>query len=255
MAMDASHIQFLALRRANLLVGLLHVAQAVLILALSNDFSLPVTGAFLDGPPGSAAAPQEHLLDVPVGPLVAVFLALAALDHLAVASPWFVAWYERNLRRERNKARWWEYAVSASIMVALIAMLAGISSVFALLALLAVNAAMIFFGLLMETVNPDRATANWTPYACGLFAGAVPWLIIAIAIGGAEADGSVPGFVYGIFISLFVLFNSFALNMALQYRRVGPWRDYLYGERAYILLSLTAKSLLAWQVFGSTLMD
>jgi heliorhodopsin len=39
----------------------------------------------------------------------------------------------------------------------------------------------------------------------------------------------------------------------LQYRRVGPWRDYLYGERGYIVLSLTAKSALAWQVFGGTL--
>ncbi|MBU1493786.1 MAG: hypothetical protein KJ956_07445, partial [Actinobacteria bacterium] len=35
--------------------------------------------------------------------------------------------------------------------------------------------------------------------------------------------------------------------------RVGKWKDYLYGEYVYVLLSLTAKSLLAWQVFGSTL--
>ena len=38
-----------------------------------------------------------------------------------------------------------------------------------------------------------------------------------------------------------------------QYRRVGRWRDYLYGERVYMLLSLVAKSLLAWQVFAGTL--
>ena len=44
-----------------------------------------------------------------------------------------------------------------------------------------------------------------------------------------------------------------ALNQYLQYRRVGPWRDYLFGERVYIALSLTAKSLLAWQVFANTL--
>jgi hypothetical protein len=45
----------------------------------------------------------------------------------------------------------------------------------------------------------------------------------------------------------------FAINMVLQYRKVGPWRDYLFGERVYILLSLTAKSALAWQVFAGTL--
>ena len=54
-------------------------------------------------------------------------------------------------------------------------------------------------------------------------------------------------------MSLFVFFNVFAVNQWLQYRQVGRWRDYLVGERAYITLSLVAKSALAWQVFGGTL--
>jgi len=41
--------------------------------------------------------------------------------------------------------------------------------------------------------------------------------------------------------------------MALQYKKVGPWKDYLYGERMYMILSLVAKSALAWQVFGGVL--
>jgi hypothetical protein len=39
----------------------------------------------------------------------------------------------------------------------------------------------------------------------------------------------------------------------LQYKAVGKWNDYLIGERVYITLSLVAKSLLAWQIFASTL--
>ncbi len=65
----------------------------------------------------------------------------------------------------------------------------------------------------------------------------------------------VPTFVYGIIISLFLLFNSFALNMALQYAKVGRWRSYLFGEKGYLILSLVAKSLLAWQIFANTLID
>jgi hypothetical protein len=41
--------------------------------------------------------------------------------------------------------------------------------------------------------------------------------------------------------------------MLLQYRKVGPWRDYVFGERAYIVLSLTAKTVLAWLIFAGTL--
>jgi hypothetical protein len=41
--------------------------------------------------------------------------------------------------------------------------------------------------------------------------------------------------------------------MVLQYKQVGRWRDYLFGEKAYIVLSLTAKTALAWQIFAKTL--
>ncbi len=69
----------------------------------------------------------------------------------------------------------------------------------------------------------------------------------------AGYTGDVPAFVFAIFVSLFVLFNSFAVNMALQYRRAGRWRDPFFSERVYILLSLVAKSALAWQVYAGAL--
>ena len=68
-----------------------------------------------------------------------------------------------------------------------------------------------------------------------------------------KEGGGVPIFVYVIFITLFILFNCFAINQWLQYRGKGKWADYLYGERVYLILSLVAKSALAWQVFGGTL--
>ena len=53
-------------------------------------------------------------------------------------------------------------------------------------------------------------------------------------------------------VSIFLFFNTFSINMILQYKQVGKWKDYLYGERAYIWLSLLAKTCLAWQVFFGT---
>jgi hypothetical protein len=50
-----------------------------------------------------------------------------------------------------------------------------------------------------------------------------------------------------------LLFNCFAIVQWKQYKAKGKWANYLLGERVYIILSLVAKSLLAWQVFAGTL--
>lgn len=243
---------FARLRRFNLVMGFFHAIQGVAILLLANDFALPVTASFLDGPPGAEPPKLYQLFEVRIGWGVAAFIFMSAIAHWLIISPNIYPWYLRNLERGRNYARWIEYAVSSSLMVVLIAMLPGISDVAALGGLFAINAAMILFGLLMEQYERP-GSPNWMSYWFGVLAGAVPWLLIAIYLWSPSTDGSPPTFVYAIFFSLFVFFNSFAINMVLQYRQVGKWRDYLYGERAYIVLSLVAKSLLAWQVFAGTL--
>lgn len=96
------------LRAYNLIVGLVHLAQAIVIFALSNDFSLPITASFLAGPPGSGLTRRETVWEIPVGPAVAFFILLAAVDHLLMASPGIWPWYCANIRRQINYARWWE---------------------------------------------------------------------------------------------------------------------------------------------------
>jgi Heliorhodopsin len=241
------------LRAANLALAAVHASQAVLIVLIGATLAIPITAQWAEGPPGSALGPTETLFDLSVRWCVAAFLLMAALDHLLVASPRIVSWYERNLGRGINYARWIEYSFSASLMVVLIATFAGVTDLRALVAVAGVNAAMILFGLLMERVNSGRERLDWLPFWLGCIAGAVPWIVIGISLVGSEVNGSVPGFVWGIFVSLFLFFNSFAVNMWLQYRGVGRWRDYLFGEWVYLLLSLTAKSALAWQIYAGAL--
>ena len=115
------------------------------------------------------------------------------------------------------------------------------------LRLFTLNATMIFFGLQMEVQNHGAARVNWTPFILGSVTGIIPWIVIGLYLlaPASRSVGDVPTFVYGIYISLFFWFNLFAVNMFLQYRKIGAWRDYLFGERTYIMLSLTAKSALA----------
>ncbi len=238
------------LRLYNAGMGLLHAVQGVAVLILSNDFARPVTAAFMEGPPGSPAS-TEQLFTLPLGPAVAAFLFLSALAHLLIAGPIW-SWYRRHLLEGRSYARWIEYSASSSLMIVLIAMITGIADIAALIALFGVNASMILFGLLQEHYERPGGP-GWLPFIFGCVAGAVPWIAIGIYLWAPGSSAEPPAFVYGIFVSLFVFFNSFALNMVLQYRQVGPWRSYLFGEYVYVALSLVAKSALAWQVFANTL--
>ena len=240
------------LRIYNLIMGFFHAASGAAVVALSNDFSLPVTASFLAGPPGTALAEPEILFEVPVGYAVASFLFLSAIAHFLIASPGIFQWYTENLGHDRNYARWMEYSVSSSIMVVIIAMLPGIYDIAALAAIFAVNSTMILFGLLMEKYE-EPGNPNWLSFIFGCFAGAVPWLLIGYYIWSPTTESNPPSFVYAIFVVLFLFFNSFAINMFLQYKRIGPWRNYLFGESTYILLSLVAKTILAWMVFSNTL--
>ena len=241
------------LRRDNALAGAVHLVQAVAVLVLATSFALPVTATYLEGPPGTTPQDPTELFEIPTGAAVAGFLLLSALAHAIVCTAWWRRYVE-DLGRGRNPARWVEYSLSASLMIVLIAQLTGISDVAALVALFGVNASMILFGWLQEHYERP-GDGGWLPFVFGCIAGVVPWLAIGIYLfsPGSASSAEAPGFVYAIFVSLFVFFNVFALNQLLQYRARGRWADYLFGERVYIVLSLVAKSALAWQVFAGTL--
>ncbi|HET7763058.1 MAG TPA: heliorhodopsin HeR [Phycicoccus sp.] len=258
-----------SLRTFNVVMGVLHALSGAAMVVLGNDFSLPVSTFALMGPPGTPLSEGmvNPVVDVPLAWAVASFLFLSAFFHLLIASPWGFPRYLGELERGRNRFRWVEYALSSTLMIVLIALITGVTDLAALVALGFANAAMILFGWLMEMTNnglmhgggarPARgARAWWTPFWFGCVAGIGPWVAIGayLAVNISAADGAgPPGFVWGILVSLFVLFNTFAVNQWLQYRQVGRWRDYLFGERQYVILSLVAKSVLAWQVFANTL--
>ena len=238
------------LRRWNVGLTILHAAQAVVIVALASAFAISITTAPPAGPPGTRLPDAESLLDVRIGAAVALFLALAAIDHLITATVGRDV-YEADLRRGINRFRWAEYSLSATVMVLLIGMYSGITEITAIIGIAGANVAMILFGWLQERMNPpERTSTVMMPFWFGTLAGVAPW--IAIWFNTLTAD-EVPGFVYGIVIAETVLFFSFGLNQWLQYRRVGAWKSYLFGEKSYLVLSLVAKSLLAWQIYGGSL--
>jgi len=217
-----------------------------------------------------------------MGPLVSIFFFLSALFHFLVVSPWFKDIYLAGLRDGRNTFRWIEYAISSSVMIWLIAMFFGVADIALLMCIFVMNAVMNLCGMLMERANKgeraktghdsgdplesvpfqageggnssvyktDETPVDWLPFILGTMLGAMTWVAIFTYFFGSGPSSEIPGFVYGILFSYLLFFNTFPINMVLVYKRVGRWKDYMFGEFVYIVLSLGSKTLLGWLVFG-----
>lgn len=249
------------LKRFNLIMGFFHLIQGIAMLFLATtviqkiaEFQPTITQYFLEFNPmtKNLESASRELFQLPFGILVACFLLISAAAHGIIYLNGEK--YLSDIQKGINKYRWFEYALSSSIMIVLISTLFGIYDIASLSLIFLVNAAMNLFGLDMELLNSgaEKKKVNWGPFIWGSIAGIAPWIAIFLYMFGTGSFDMVPWFVWAIVGTYFVAFNTFPINMILQYKRVGKWKDYLYGERTYIVLSLVAKSILAWLVlFGA----
>jgi hypothetical protein len=252
----AMEAKFNGLRRFNLIMGFLHLIQGVFMILVSNDTTYPIFTNFLNFNLATRSlTPDPQLLyNLRFGPAVAAFLLISAVAHFYLATAGYTR-YVANLKKSMNPIRFYEYALSSSLMIVLIGMLTGLWDLGAIILIFGINATMNLFGIMMEYHNQYTQKTNWTAFIYGSIAGIIPWIVIMMYFVGAVSSGDAkpPAFVYTIIPTLFVFFNIFAINMVLQYKKVGPWKDYLFGERFYIVLSLSAKTVLAWLIFAGTL--
>lgn len=245
----------------NWVMAVLHAAQGVAVIALSRNTLFPVSTDYVtadslasqEGAPVLVSA-TRHLFDVNLAYLVAAFFFMSALAHLYIATVYRKK-YEANLKNGINRVRWYEYGISASTMMIAIAMLSGVADLSTLVMIFGATLVMNLLGLVMEVHNQTTKKTSWISYIVGTISGLLPWVVVGIYFWGAQTygTGNIPTFVYYIYASIFLFFASFAVNMYLQYKGKGRWSDYLYGEKGYMVLSLVAKSALAWQIFAGTL--
>lgn len=254
-------ITFKFLKKFNAFMGGLHLIQGGLMLAFAllidkvADFKIPVRSYFLtfDQTQMRLVTEVKELFDAPFGILVSMFLFISALAHFIIISPWGNKIYNRDLEKGINRFRWYEYAISSSLMIVLISALFGVYDIGSLILIFVLNASMNLFGLDMEEINQGKEKINWKPFVFGTIAGLTPWIVILLNAFGNSSPSEVPWFVYALAGSYFFFFNLFPVNMILQYKKVGKWKNYLYGEKGYIVLSLVAKSVLAWIAFAGVM--
>ncbi len=253
---SATERQFTGLRRFNLIMGFLHLIQGVFMILVSNDRTYPIFTNYLNFDVATLSLkPNTQLFyNLPFGVATSLFLLLSAVAHFYLSTVGYPR-YVQNLKLGMNPIRFYEYALSSSLMIVLIGMLVGMWDLGTLILIFALNATMNLFGIMMELHNQHTKRTDWTAFVYGSVAGFIPWVVIMMFFVGAVSSGDAkpPAFVYTIVPTLFVFFNIFAINMVLQYKKIGPWKDYLFGERAYIILSLSAKTVLCWLIFTGTL--
>ena len=126
------------------------------------------------------------------------------------------------LSRHINEYHWVEYSLSWSIVIVVIFQLNGTADYIAILGILGVNACMILFGWIQERYTTP-GVRDMRPFWFGCFAGSIPWIATALNIISPKgpAEATVSGFVCGIVIPLFVLFNCSAIVQRKQYRAKG----------------------------------
>ena len=221
-------IQFKKLRRFNLIMGGLHLLQGIAMIFLATtviqniaEFSPKITQFYLSYNVQTQAleTTSRVLFELPFGILVAVFLLLSAAAHALISIPRKLNdKYNSDLSKGINKFRWFEYALSSSVMIVLISTLFGIYDIGSLILIFVVNASMNLFGLVMEQLNSNRTVGKtyWGPFVWGSIAGIAPWVVILIYMFGTGNLDMVPWFVWAIVGTYFFAFNTLPINMILQ---------------------------------------
>lgn len=184
----------------------------------------------------------------------AVFILLSALDHFMVTLPRVKNLYDYYLARHQNPFRWAEYSLSASLMRVMIAQLSGVTDVHLLFSIFVMAAITMLLGSVHESINAkaraDGYKQNWFAFYVSWIPHMASWAIIYCYFFTSLRRADPPGFVYAIVFILFVLDGTFALLFWLQWAKIGRFKNYTTGEKGFIILSFTAKALLAWINYG-----
>uniref|UniRef100_A0A7R9U8P9 Uncharacterized protein n=1 Tax=Pinguiococcus pyrenoidosus TaxID=172671 RepID=A0A7R9U8P9_9STRA len=258
---EISAEELVTANRVNWAVSFVQLITGVVILVLTDeDEEFPWFSIFPGSDEDQAGEARftgprpDEIWEFNPGYLSGVFLLLSWLDHFLVATV-FRSVYEDGLRKNRNVFRWIEYSVSASLMHVLIALLSGVQSVNLLVQIFGNVATCMLFGLAFEVENGARPLkdVNWLSFYLGWIPYMFAWAtIFAYFFYAVDNSDDVPDWVWAIIFVIFIINMAFPIATALQWRGVGKFKNYVYGEITFIIVSMVSKQLLAWINFGGS---
>jgi len=196
--------------------------------------------------------------------LISSFFFLTATFHAIYAAN-IGGYYDKYLAENRNPLRWFEYSITATIMIVIVSLSATIQNL-NLLAFIAVSTVVIMIlGLVVE----NGIAKKQDPFPL-IVVTVLAWILqVAIfvyvlvyftatisAVSDAIEGRDLPGFVYAIIVVEVILFSTFGLvqlSHLYKYIRTKEVPEFLSYENTYHTLSLVAKLLLGWLFFFGAL--
>jgi hypothetical protein len=178
-----------------------------------------------------------------------ISILLSGIGHILCVIPPFRKKYEYNIARHQSPQRWYEYCLSCPLMRVHIAQIAGVTDLYTLILTFFLGHAAVVFPILYEKINAknraDGYVQDTSPFWMGVTAHMASWAVVFayFANGSTESNHSL---ALTLVCTLFALELTFPLVFALQWGKVGPFKDYMIGEFAFCLLSFTTKTFLAW---------
>jgi hypothetical protein len=248
----------------NLWLAGLYAVQGAVILLLSETRLFPVNTSYLTT---DAVASEltgntvlntaiRHLFDINLAYLVAAFLFVVALGY-ALAATLCRQWYEADLKKKTNRLRWIHFGVSEGLVLLAIALLSGVTDISALLMIFAFKVLMDLVLLVAEGyTNGGKNKLSRLAAGVAFASGVVPWVVLAIYALGAHVYGNsgLPIYVYFIYATALAACLALRVNLVMQQvRKVGSWKDYLYGEAVYMIIGFVFATAVVWQIFAGVL--
>lgn len=264
-AQSPSYKKMDPLQRYNLILGIIHLILAVFLFVYfrrlqNQNKENPVQGINLDlfdhvftiiTDPDT----NENVLKVisekvrnvkesDVTNLIVTFCAITAAAHFFYAlNPGNV--YLDAVNNGNNYFRFFEYAISATIMIVIIGLLSGTKSLNTIILFAISSVCIMFTGQIFEAEKDWRK--RWIPLIIGfvLLMGTFGVIIrnFRKRLQEAEREGAeIPGWLYGVVFVLFGFYSIFGLVPVAQ--QLFPKYNYRKVETTYLSLSLLAKTSL-----------
>ena len=192
---------------------------------------------------------KEDAFDVDVVWMLVAFAFISSIAHIFVLVIYDS--YSQDIIERVNPIRWYEYSISASLMMSVVLIVMGSRDLFTHVMVFVAYFVVMMLGHHVETAVKRESRGVWSLLAISWLLYLAPWVLLfqAYARSVELSTSPPPDFVLAILIVMFLLFTSFGfLNFMYV---LMPNTDYASMEGKYIFLSYLAKTLLIWILYGS----